>query len=232
MNDERPAGRPAPQYGEYAPEGWQSPLQAEGGEGAPEQSPPPPSHAPHNLGVGTPPPETGGTPHPSGAPTTGAATRFGAPTAPENPQQVNRPPQQPVTRQRTPSMADRVITIILLVLGGFGALQSAFSMLTLGTQMEIIAGSLAGDAITVPDMTVLQAVGAILMLSIYAIVLLWSIQRLRAKKITFWVPLVGGVVALIATFVIVAVAMGMMPDLVNYFDPDSVDKLLQDMLEP
>ena len=45
-------------------------------------------------------------------------------------------------------------------------------------------------------------------------------------------PLVGGVVALIATFVIVAVAMGMMPDLVNYFDPDSVDKLLQDMLEP
>src|SRR5690606_24802753 len=129
---------------------------------------------PHNLGVG-----------PAGEP-------IEQPAYAVQPQQygVPSPAVPPTPEGRQPSTADRVITIILLVIGAFAALQFALGMLTLGTQLEIIATTLGAESLELPPgITVLQSVGTITMLSIYAIALIWSVQRLRAKRIAFWVPL-------------------------------------------
>jgi hypothetical protein len=43
------------------------------------------------------------------------------------------------------------------------------------------------------------------MLALYAAVLGWSIARLRARKVAFWVPLVGGAAAFLATLVLTSI---------------------------
>lgn len=215
-----PSERPQPQYGEYAPEGWQPPEQPSPnparGEGAPSADAPRPQApgVPHNLGVGQGPQ--------SQAPeqTPAATQTHAAPTGP--------PSSDP--GERRGSVADRVITIVLLVLGAFGALQMALGMLTLGTQLEIIATTLGVEDFTVPaGMTALQSVGTIVMLSLFAVALIWSVQRLRANKLAFWVPLSAGVLAFILVFVFALIGILMVPELLDYSNPENAQRLLEQL---
>lgn len=126
------------------------------------------------------------------------------------------------------STADRVVTILLLVLGAIGALQLAFGLLALGTQLEMIAVTLGGEEITLPgSITVLQTVGAITMLSLYAVSLIWSVQRLRAQKIAFWVPLSAGVLAVILLFVFAIISIALVPELLVYSTPENANLLFE-----
>ena len=215
-----PDQRPQPQYGEYAPEGWEPPEPSPTSGSASGSSPVAGTHrqapgVPHNLGVGeTRQPVTQHEVPPT-APPQGTPMGPGVPPAPA---------------QRQGSTADRVITIVLLVIGAFGALQMALGMLTLGTQLEIIANTLGAEDFTVPaGMTVLQSVGTILVLSLYAVALIWSVQRLRAKKLTFWVPLAAGALAVILVFVCALIGVLMVPELLALSDPEST-QLLFDQL--
>lgn len=215
MSDPQPpAQRPQPRYGEYAPEGWQPVTSdpAQGSGSAPASEPTRPG-VPHNLGLGA----------------AGESTPVDQPAYLAQPQHHAASPTPPPAG-RQPSVADRVITIVLLVIGAFGALQFALGMLTLGTQLEIIATTLGAENFTLPaGMTILQSVGTITMLSIFAVALIWSVQRLRAKKIAFWVPLSGGVLAFILLFVFALIGIVMVPELIELSSPENAQLLLEQL---
>ncbi len=121
-----------------------------------------------------------------------------------------------------------MITILLLVVGALGALYSAASMQQLPTSMATFATALGAEGTVVPDsVTTLGNVGALIILALYALNLIFSIQRLRAHKITFWVPLATGAIALIILFAFTSFAMNQVPEVAQLLtDPDALSKLL------
>lgn len=187
---------------------------------------------PHNLGAGGENPPA-------------ASGQSGTSTPPQPPQPNGTPPPPPAPTQQNGSFiapipsdgqapsgrgrgADRVITIVLLVVGALGALYSAASMQQLPTSMSTFATALGAEGTVVPDsVTTLGTVGALAILAIYALNLIFSIQRLRAHKITFWVPLAAGVIAMILVFTFTSFAINQVPEVAQLLaDPDALSKLL------
>ncbi|MCE0457509.1 DUF6264 family protein [Curtobacterium flaccumfaciens] len=179
--DDRPQGRPAPGYGEYAPEGWVNPVLVEqerqererqarerqdqaSAAGARDAAP---SDGVHGDRAGT---DARSGAIPAGAQGSMARSRFG----------------------RTP--ADFVLTVGLLAFGLVSVVQS----LSVGKVASTVRRTLEAQYTALNDPSALStaaAVAAITNVVVFALVAWWSIRRLRARKRTFWVPLVGAVVA-------------------------------------
>ena len=244
-----PAARPRPAFGEYAPEGWE--WKPEGADapatgGAPSAAPAAPAAqaasarvtgVPHNLGAGS----GRGSATPSGAPsaqqpTSGPAAGSGsarsgdpapyratsAPVAPPQPS-----PAAPGSGPK-PRTGDRIVTVVLLVIGALGALITAQSMLALNSSFTLMADAVGIDGFTAPSwLGTLGTVSALAFIAIYAVTLIFSIQRMRARKLTFWVPLTAGAIVFIAMFVITTVAITSMPELMSQLaDPDATQRML------
>ncbi|MGN7223262.1 DUF6264 family protein [Curtobacterium flaccumfaciens] len=192
--DGRPQGRPAPGYGEYAPEGWVNPVLVEqerqererqarerqdqaSAAGARDAAP---SDGVHGDRAGT---DVRSGAIPAGAQGSMARSRFG----------------------RTP--ADFVLTVGLLAFGLVSVVQS----LSVGKVASTVRRTLEAQYTALNDPSALStaaAVAAITNVVVFALVAWWSIRRLRARKRTFWVPLVGAVVATaISTIAFVVVVM-------------------------
>lgn len=93
---------------------------------------------------------------------------------------------------RTP--ADFVLTVGLLAFGLVSVVQS----LSVGKVASTVRRTLEAQYTALNDPSALStaaAVAAITNVVVFALVAWWSIRRLRARKRTFWVPLVGAVVA-------------------------------------
>ena len=179
--DGRPQGRPAPGYGEYAPEGWVNPVLVEqerqererqarerqdqaSAAGARDAAP---SDGVHGDRAGT---DVRSGAVPAGAQGSMARSRFG----------------------RTP--ADFVLTVGLLAFGLVSVVQS----LSVGKVASTVRRTLEAQYTALNDPSALSTaavVAAITNVVVFALVAWWSIRRLRARKRTFWVPLVGAVVA-------------------------------------
>jgi len=179
--DGRPQGRPAPGYGEYAPEGWVNPVLVEqerqererqarerqdqaSAAGARDAAP---SDGVHGDRAGT---DARSGAIPAGAQGSMARSRFG----------------------RTP--ADFVLTVGLLAFGLVSVVQS----LSVGKVASTVRRTLEAQYTALNDPSALStaaAIAAITNVLVFALVAWWSIRRLRARKRTFWVPLVGTVVA-------------------------------------
>ncbi|MCS5513450.1 DUF6264 family protein [Curtobacterium flaccumfaciens pv. betae] len=179
--DGRPQGRPAPGYGEYAPEGWVNPVLVEqerqererqarerqdqaSAAGARDAAP---SDGVHGDRAGT---DVRSGAVPAGAQGSMARSRFG----------------------RTP--ADFVLTVGLLAFGLVSVVQS----LSVGKVASTVRRTLEAQYTALNDPSALStaaAIAAITNVLVFALVAWWSIRRLRARKRTFWVPLVGAVVA-------------------------------------
>ncbi|WP_412147489.1 DUF6264 family protein [Curtobacterium flaccumfaciens] len=179
--DGRPQGRPAPGYGEYAPEGWVNPVLVEqerqererqarerqdqaSAAGARDAAP---SDGVHGDRAGT---DVRSGAVPAGAQGSMARSRFG----------------------RTP--ADFVLTVGLLAFGLVSVVQS----LSVGKVASTVRRTLEAQYTALNDPSALStaaAIAAITNVVVFALVAWWSIRRLRARKRTFWVPLVGAVVA-------------------------------------
>lgn len=251
--------RPRPQYGEYAPDydpdaattgSGDSPEATPTAESGSQAVPPQLDGVPHNLGISsgggssvptaspaTPQQPVSGNDVPRGAPTAGPPPGYTPPPhdvgvhqhagSPATPQPFGQAPRSGAATRT----GDRIFTIVLLAIGALGAINLGLSMRSLGTQLHIIADAAGLDGFVVPpSMIVLQNVGAITVLTVYAITLLWSIQRMRAKKLAFWVPLAGGVLAFIVTMVISLIAVFMVPDLITNVDPEQLMNILQDQM--
>ncbi|UOQ56226.1 DUF6264 family protein [Leucobacter allii] len=244
--------RTPPAYGEYAPEGWE--WKPEGappaGAGAARTAASTPAGSggspvpgvPHNLGArgGD---GAAGAPAPA-APSTPAGDAPRSPTAAGSDPEPYRaaPPQQPAPRaprdrapgtEPGPRTGDRVVTILLLALGAFGALSMAQSMLGLAPSLAMILDAFDLQDVETPSwLGVLGSVSAIAIFALYAVSLIFSIQRMRARKITFWVPLTAGAIALIGIIVVTSVAMAAIPELMTALaDPASTQQLLDYMAE-
>jgi hypothetical protein len=192
--DGRPQGRPAPGYGEYAPEGWVNPVLVEQERQERERQARERQDQASATGVRDAAPSGGvhgdraGTDVRSGAVPAGAQgsmarSRFG----------------------RTP--ADFVLTVGLLAFGLVSVVQS----LSVGQVASTVRRTLETQYTALNDPSALSTaavVAAITNVVVFALVAWWSIRRLRARKRTFWVPLVGAVVATaISTIAFVVVVM-------------------------
>lgn len=190
----RPQGRPAPGYGEYAPEGWVNPVLVEQERQERERQARERQEQASASGVRDATPNDGvhgdraGTDVRSGAVPAGAQrsmarSRFG----------------------RTP--ADFVLTVGLLAFGFVSVVQS----LSVGEVASTVRRTLETQYTALNDPSALStaaAIAAITNVVVFALVAWWSIRRLRARKRTFWVPLVGAVVATaISTIAFVVVVM-------------------------
>ena len=177
MTDERPK----PKYGELAPEGWVWK---------------PPAEA-------TPAEE----PDATGQPRASGSSSWPAPRTP--PMGSPAPPPEGMAPTARTGQGDRIATIVLLVLGVLGTFNMVTSLLTLPDVMQQlmqfygVSGTYTGaDAARTAGIA-----GAALVVPIYLITAWLSLRRLQAQKLTFFVPLIGAVVAFIVNTVVVLIAL-------------------------
>ncbi|MDI6022320.1 DUF6264 family protein [Leucobacter sp. UT-8R-CII-1-4] len=223
---------------------------------------------PHNLGVrgntGAAPAAIPGVPAAPNPPTTPTAPAAPAqpsdpyrgqapaghvvqPAPEQQPGQAVQPGQQPAMFQpqpgspygaKKPRLADRIITVLLLVVGGYFALSMALSLSQLGLEFSKIADGLGLESYSPsPALKTTGTVGAILVLAIYALVLIFSIRRMRSGKLTFWAPLAAGVLAWIIFFVLFTVGLNQSPELWQELiriasDPKATQELLDTLSTP
>lgn len=180
--------RPRPQYGEYAPPGWKSPVQGEDAASAPAQPAAP---------VAPPTPETTGPQQP--------AYDWGSPK-----------PVRSAGRFRT---GDLVASVLLLGVG-LAFVLSAYSAAAtdIGPQLLAAYRSLGFDTEGVTfdfgnSWAIIAGVGTGLWLG----AALWTVRRLRARKLAFWVPLAAGAIFFIAQFVILAAVVAASPGVMEMF---------------
>ena len=242
----KPDTRPRPEYGEYAPEGWEWKPEGEESAATPAAqgsgvrqggaavgaASPNVQGVPHNLGADLPrPSRKGASQGGSGAPYRAAAPAS-APAAASAVQAQQGQAQQggaPALQQKPANTADRVITILLLVFGAAGALYSMLALVGLKSMFTVLEDAPGVTTLTPPgwlDLTGKLA-GLALML-MYVLVLVFSLRRLRARKIAFGAPLAAGIVAFITVVVIVSAAMLQTPELMTIMqDPEASTKLLK-----
>jgi uncharacterized membrane protein len=127
-----------------------------------------------------------------------------------------------------PLLGDRIATTLLLVLGTFGALYMAQSMLVLSASFSLMAEALEVKDFSVPAwVDTLGTVSGLAFFAIYAFTLIFSIRRMRARKLTFWVPLTAGAVVFVCALVVTMVAITAMPELMEAVsEPDALQKIL------
>jgi len=169
-------GRPRPQYGEYAPPGWVSPV-------APVDPPP---AAPGAAGAVPPSPEVA------------AAARADADAA--------------VAARRPGRRVDRIVTFVLLGLAAYNVFAALLQASTFATTLlDMLRGvGYPVDAFT--SQAALQRLGplsAAAAVALFVVVVAVTRRRLRAGRITFWVPLTAGVVfVLVQTVAVITVLFG------------------------
>ncbi|MBK0417854.1 hypothetical protein JD276_02235 [Leucobacter sp. CSA1] len=215
------------------------------GAGVPESSAGPSAGpvpgVPHNLGAGAAgasAPAAG----PRSRPAPGADRAPGAPTGgtrqdsrdPE-PYRAAAPepapnPQKPLSGGR---LADRIVTIALLLLGAYGTLQFAAALFQMQSFVALYAELFEVDDFSVPSwVPTLGTVSALVMLTLFAVTLIFSIQRLRARKITFYIPLIAGAIAFILFFVVLMITVFSVPELVQQMsDPGALNRLMENSSE-
>lgn len=175
--------RPRPRYGEYAPEGWVNPVPpAEAAPPAGQGEAPPPGQQPASWSQ-----------HPQQGQGAGGARPYPGPAA-----------TAPVLS--TGRRVDRVATFVLLGLAGYNVISNL--LLVSGFSRSLLSAFTAAGY-PVDDFTgqaaLQQAGGAIAIVSLVVFVpmIVLTVRRLRAGKISSWVPLTAGAVVTIVQMVLV-----------------------------
>ncbi|MCK8609021.1 DUF6264 family protein [Agromyces sp. C10] len=108
---------------------------------------------------------------------------------------------------------DAIATVILLVLGLFGAAYNALLLNLLPTvatetfrqTAEMLGTEVPGrDFVPGVQVPTLILVGTVLQLALWGIALAWSLRRLRARRLAFWVPLLMGALAFVVFYALMA----------------------------
>ncbi|MFD4422722.1 DUF6264 family protein [Agromyces sp. NPDC058484] len=136
-------------------------------------------------------PVTNAAPAPESAPAMSPAGAAGAPAAAAHP-------------------TDRAWTVALLVLGAFGAVYNALTLILLPQSVlesarlsASVLGTEAPTSFTAgPAVPAVIVIGVVLQATLWVGAMLWSRARIRAGRLAWWVPVVAG----IAAFTVVLVA--------------------------
>lgn len=129
-------------------------------------------------------------------------------------------------------MADRVITIGLLIVGAFSTLSLTSAFFALESQIRLTATALGLEHATLASWVApLGTASGFAVLALFAVTLIFSIQRMRAGKLAFWVPLSAGVIAVLLLLIIPTVAMlAGAPEIMQQLETDpngSISKMLE-----
>ncbi|RXZ70999.1 DUF6264 family protein [Agromyces albus] len=140
--------------------------------------------------------------------------------------QMATPLPPPVAASARPARpVDRVITIMLLVVGVFGAAYNSFSMIVLpSTAVEsarMAAAMFGSDAVPPaftpgPAVPAAIAIGVAAQLLLLAGALVWSRARMRAGAVSWWIPLLAGVVAFIVVTIVGLIVFASDPALYEF----------------
>lgn len=197
MTEETPKDdRPRPKYGELAPEGW---------NWTPPEIPVEAATEPESAAPAKPL----------------APTSTGSVAAPYNsgPQRSLSPqPAAPATASR----GNRTWTITLIVVGFLGMIYMISTTVLLTSSFHMLHERFKLDTYS-PSATA----GMIVVVGVIAQIVIWvastwlSVSLMRSQKVSFYVPLVAGVVSLAALFIIVIIMMANDPALMNYFTDGS-----------
>ncbi len=184
----RPDERPRPQYGEYAPDGWTWQPPSDDPYAAPAVP-----REPERSGAGTGSDGRSTTPAPAG----GGSLAAGSAARP----------------------ADRILTIVLLALAVIGALNSVLSLQQLAPQVQLVYDQQGIGDYTAPEwLPTLVLVGTILQLALLGATIAWSVSRVRAGKLAFWVPLAGGAASVVIMMVLMSIVFLNDPTFLSYLD--------------
>jgi hypothetical protein len=99
-----------------------------------------------------------------------------------------------------------LLTFVLLAMGLVSVVQS----LSIGAVASTVRQTLETNYTALQHPGTLNGaamISAVGMLVVYALVLWWSVVRLRAGKRTFWVPLLGGAVATVFSSIVFVVVV-------------------------
>ncbi len=184
--------RPRPQYGEYAPPGWVSPVTGEEPSTAADEASTARKQQQERPAQQAPAPQQG-------------AYDWGTPK-----------PVRTSGRFRT---GDLVASVLLLGVG-LAFVLSAFSAAAtdIGPQLLAAYRSLGFDTDGVTfdfgnSWAIIAGVGTGLWLG----AAVWTVRRLRARKLAFWVPLAAGALFFIVQFVILAAVVAASPGVMEMF---------------
>ncbi|WP_245631521.1 DUF6264 family protein [Curtobacterium ammoniigenes] len=184
--DGRPVGRPAPQYGEYAPEGWVSPFLADEAPSLPQAS----ADRSQLDSAG------GARPRPRGwnASDETSGSKAGLPSS------DGRGSRGAVGRRS--SRADVLLTAVLLGIGLTSVIQQ---LADVSGAAASVAQTLAAQyvALAHPEALVVAAAWCgVGQAAVYVVALWWSIRRIRARRRAMWIPLAGGALVTIASGIV------------------------------
>lgn len=101
-------------------------------------------------------------------------------------------------------------------------------MMQLPAQVALAAEILGLEGFVVPaQVSTIGTVGAVIVLALYALVLIFSIRRLRARKLTFWAPLAAGAIAFVLYLALAFAAYVQSPELLQEMaQPDAMQRML------
>jgi len=157
---------------------------------------------------------------PAGEHTSDPAPQMSAPRA-----AASARPADPAIADRPERPTDRLITIMLLVLGAFGAAYNSFSLISLPSTVlesaKLTASMFGSDEVPTtftpgPDVPAAIAIGVAAQFVLWAGALLWSRARIRARASSWWIPLLAGAVAFIVVMIIASIVLASDPALLEF----------------
>lgn len=127
------------------------------------------------------------------------------------------PPGTAAAAGTRPVAGDRLATSILLGLGLVGLIVTMPGLLDLPGQIRALLFRAGISGYSTDGLA--SAMGSLalgLQILLWVVAVLLSSRSLRAGRLTFWIPLVAGVVANVAVVILVAVALGADPAVLEY----------------
>jgi hypothetical protein len=199
----RPAGRPAPQYGENAPEGWVNPVELERARAERERSDR--ERADRERAAAQPPAVGWGSVDRAGSVRQGRPGGAGQPNG-DRGHPGPGAPSVPASRLGA-SPVDLLLTLLLLAFGLTTVLDQVFGVgqtaATIADQIAARYTALANPRALLPA----SALCAVVDVLLFAGTVLWSVRRLRRRRLTFWVPLAAGALAGLFAVVVYVVVL-------------------------
>ncbi len=133
-----------------------------------------------------------------------------------------RPPEQELLAQaageRPVPTWNQPVTILLLIVGILGMFLSIGTIAAIPDSMQLMyANEGLGTYKPAPSVSTIMIAGEVAMVGIWVISAVTSIFRLTRRKLAFFIPIIGGLVAFIALFICLSAIVASDPTLINFY---------------
>ncbi len=132
---------------------------------------------------------------------------------------VSEPIAAAASAERTPPR-DRIVTLILLAIGAANVLTSVFSYLDLAPVIQQAMETLGipGEFSSFAAARTWGAIAAVILVAGYVLTVVWALSRMRARRLSWWIPIVGAVVTMLVVTICLTVPIMGDPAFVEYLD--------------